>query len=196
MSVISVKKIPEFSKMSKDYQDDVYRKLSELEPLSESIYQDLRTRFKGGGYILSMEFRKKGLQRIVEKDVTDYAGVDAFETQVKDIFAARLCPSRHDDSLSDDQIKDNLQSAIKVLYKGKKIRVTVENKTLKNGMNVRYIVFADHIELQILTLKEYHILEDTHKEYEDRRTGSAGTVSAPTAVCTSMFLILIYISTP
>jgi hypothetical protein len=116
------------------------------------------------GYTISTKFREKNKQRIVEKDVLDYAGEKSFDTQVKDIFAARLCPSsshhRGSPSLSDKEIKDKIQFDIKSYFKRfPNIRSTVENKTLKNGMNVRYIVFNGHIELQILTLQEYHILK-------------------------------------
>jgi len=162
---------PRFSDMSLDYQEDVLRKLSDLESVSEDIYKDMRTLFRGGGYILSLEFRKKSLQRIVEKDVFDYAGMKSYETQVKDLFAARLCPSLNDDALSETEVKDDMQTKIKHFYRrNSKIKVTVESKTLNDGMNVRYIVFNGHIELQILTLNEYNILETTHKDYEDRRS--------------------------
>jgi hypothetical protein len=111
------------------------------------------------------------LQRIVEKDVFDYAGMKSYETQVKDLFAARLCPSLNDDALSETEVKDDMQTKIKHFYRrNSKIKVTVENKTLNDGMNVRYIVFNGHIELQILTLNEYNILETTHKDYEERRS--------------------------
>ena len=86
-------KIPQFAEMGKDYQDDVNSKLSDLKPVSEEIYQDLRQMFSDG-YVLSTTFRMKDRQRIVEKDVLDYVGDESFDTQVKDLYAARLCPSR------------------------------------------------------------------------------------------------------
>jgi len=172
-----------FCDMSPKYQEDVNKKLTELEHVSEGIYHDLRSIFRGGGYVLSLQFRKKGLDRIVEKDISDYAGRRSYKTQVKDLFAARLCPSRHDPIHTDGEVKDEMQNKIYNFYDGhsKITSVTVENKFLKNGMNVRYFVFNGHIELQILTLNEYNILEDTHKEYEERRTRGATSAKASDA---------------
>jgi hypothetical protein len=86
-----VKIIPKFSEMPKDYQDDVKKKLLELPPICEEIYQLLRELFEDA--VLTSRFRRKKIQRILEKDVIDYAGVTSHKTQVKDLFAARLCPS-------------------------------------------------------------------------------------------------------
>ena len=79
--------------MCTDYQYDVDSKLSDLKDVTEEIYQDLRQVFVDG-YVLSTTFRMKDRQRIVEKDVTDYVGDESLDTQVNDLFAARLCPSR------------------------------------------------------------------------------------------------------
>ena len=134
--------------MCTDYQYDVNSKLSDLKDVTEEIYQDLRQVFVDG-YVLSTTFRMKDRQRIVEKDVTDYVGDESLDTQVNDLFAARLCPSRsHAISCPEKKVKDNIQLTIKMFYiYHPRIKVTVENKTLKNGMNVRYIVFNGHIEL-------------------------------------------------
>jgi len=51
-----------------------------------------------------------------------------------------------------------MQLTIKMFYRHH-LRIKV---TLKNGMNVRYIV--GHIELQILMLNQHNVLEETHKE--------------------------------
>ena len=166
-------KIPQFAEMGKDYQDDVNSKLSDLKPVSEEIYQDLRQMFSDG-YVLSTTFRMKDRQRIVEKDVLDYVGDESFDTQVKDLYAARLCPSRRHATLSEKKVKDLMQLTIKRFYRyNPRIKVTVENKTLKNGMNVRYIVFNGHIELQILTLNQYLVLEDDHDKYVELRNPAA-----------------------
>jgi len=158
-------KIPQFAEMGKDYQDDVNSKLSDLKPVSEEIYQDLRQMFSDG-YVVSTTFRMKDRQRIVEKDVLDYVGDESFDTQDKDLYAARLCPSRRHATLSEKKVKDHMQLTIKRFYRyNPRIKVTVENKTLKNGMNVRYIVFNGHIELQILTLNQYLELEGDHDKY-------------------------------
>ena len=112
----------------------------------------------------------KDRQRIVEKDVLDYVGDESFDTQVKDLYAARLCPSRRHATLSEKKVKDHMQLTIKRFYRyHPTIKVTVENKTLKNKMNVRYIVFNGHIELQILTLNQYLELEDDHDKYVELR---------------------------
>ena len=134
--------------MCTDYQYDVDSKLSDLKDVTEEIYQDLRQVFVDG-YVLSTTFRMKDRQRIVEKDVTDYVGDESLDTQVNDLFATRLCPSRsHAISCPEKKVNDNMQLTIKMFYKyHPRIKVTVENKTLKNGMNVRYIVFNGHIEL-------------------------------------------------
>jgi len=162
-------KIPQFAEMGKDYQDDVNSKLSDLKPVSEEIYQDLRQMFSDG-YVVSTTFRMKDRQRIVEKDVLDYVGDESFDTQVKDLYAARLCPSRRHATLSEKKVKDLMQLTIKRFYRyHPTIKVTVENKTLKNGMNVRYIVFNGHIELQILTLNQYLELEGDHDKYVELR---------------------------
>ena len=79
--------------MCQDYQYDVNSKLSDLKDVTEEIYQDLRQVFVDG-YVLSTTFRMKDRQRLVEMDVTDYVGDESLDTQVNDLFAARLCPSR------------------------------------------------------------------------------------------------------
>ena len=58
----------------------------------------------------------------------------------------------------------------------------IDNKHLTiNGrkMNIRYITFVEHIELQLLTLEEYHILESTHLEYELRRAEQSAPTDHP-----------------
>jgi Reverse transcriptase (RNA-dependent DNA polymerase) len=138
--------------MSLEYQNDVKDKLKVLREQSQVIHRDMCGQFTTD-YTISTIFREKSLERITEKDITDYGGVESFKTQVKNIFAARLCPSYPDKTVSDKQVKDKMQNTINAFYKGKKnIMVSFENKTLKNGMNVRYVVFDGHIELQILTL--------------------------------------------
>jgi hypothetical protein len=156
--------------MNREYQDYVNKKISDLKILSDVIHKNLCDRFPK--CTITAEFREKNRSRIVEKDVLDYGRkrTSSFDTEVKDIYAARLCPV-HDDKLSDDEAKDNMQVDIKNLFKGdRNINVSVQNKTHNNGMKVFYLVFNSRIELQILTLREYLELKDTRKIYEEERT--------------------------
>ena len=126
--------IRQFSDMLEEYQDDVNNKIPYLKSLSDEIHHHLCDLFSVG-YTISTKFREKNVQRIVEKDVLDYAGDKSFDTQVKDIFAARLCPSsshhRGSPSLSDKEIKDKIQFDIKSYFKRfPNIRSTVENNAV------------------------------------------------------------------
>ena len=111
----------------------------------------------------------------------DYAGPTSRVTQVKDVYAARLCP-RHENK-PDKQVKDELQQKLMNYFdKFPQYKYKIDNKHLTiNGrkMNIRYITFVEHIELQLLTLEEYHILESTHLEYELRRAEQSAPTDHP-----------------
>jgi hypothetical protein len=76
--------------MPEEYQADLTNKLADLEPLSDELYLILRKSFKDEKYILNLNFRKKSIERTIEKDIKEYKGEYAASTQVKDLFAARL----------------------------------------------------------------------------------------------------------
>jgi hypothetical protein len=167
-------KIPTFSEMSPEYQADVQEKLSMMRQLSLEIHRDLCQIMFREGYTISTTFREKGIQRIIDKDVLDYVGVNALCTQVKDILAGRLCPVTSDKTKSDNEVKNNMVDIIhKFYHRHPTIKTRIDNKTLSRvKMNVRYVVFNEHIELQVLTLGEYLKLEETHEEYERWRAGA------------------------
>ena len=165
---------PTFSEMSQEYQDDVKDKINIMRELSFEIHHDVSLKLFPG-YMMINSFREKGLQRIIDKDVQEYVGRNALCTQVKDIFACRLCPPRDDKTKSDYEVKNDMVDIIHRFYhRHPRIKTRIDNKTISrlNNMNVRYVVFNEHIELQILTLPEYIMMEETHDDYETWRNGA------------------------
>ena len=85
-----------FDNMPEAYRLDVENKIAELAPKAAEIHAHLVSMCKGQpGYMISTEFRLKSKIRIVEKDLKDYDGSvypECLRSQVKDMFAARLCP--------------------------------------------------------------------------------------------------------
>jgi hypothetical protein len=182
--------------MNASYRKDVESKINSLNPLAQEIHCHLLTMAKGAGLTMSCAFRAKGIERIAEKDFEDYAGPTSSSTQVKDIYAARLCPNATDGTLTDEQVKDQLQAKLVEYFDNikswvylKKYPYKIDNKkiTVTDGreFNIRYMTFLDHIELQVLTVEEYFILESAHEEFERQRAGLATTthvsVTSPSA---------------
>ena len=99
-----------FDKMSEAYRRDVLAKIDSLYSVSEELFHHIRAMSRGSGYTISIEFRAKGIERIAEKDYNDYAGSTSRVTQVKDVYAARLCP-RHENK-PDKQVKDELKQKL------------------------------------------------------------------------------------
>jgi len=104
-----------FEKMSPEYRQDVLGKIESLYCVSEEIFHHLRAMSReshplASDYTISIEFRPKGIERIAEKDYNDYAGPTSRVTQVKDVYAARLCPRQ--ENKPDKQVKDELQQKL------------------------------------------------------------------------------------
>jgi len=113
----------------------------------------------------------------MEKDLKDYDGRvynECLRTQVKDIFAARLWPSNNymiDRDL--EVVKMEIVIELLECFAHLKLKcvfapktVTIEGREIK----VKYFTINEHIELQVCTLEECQIMEDTHKDYEERRS--------------------------
>jgi len=99
-----------FEKMSEGYRRDVLAKIDLLFSVSEELFHHIRAMSTGSGCTISIEFRAKGIERIAEKDYNDCVGPTSRVTEVKDIYAARLCP-RHENK-PDRQVKDELQQKL------------------------------------------------------------------------------------
>ncbi len=149
--------------MLPEYKEDVNKKVRDLAPLAKSIREDVGLLIEGS--MMSSSFRLKGLNRIAEKDLKDYAGERSKKTQVKDIYAGRIAPGRLVKGKSESEIKKEIKDKILEFYDydGRNdVEITVDNKQVpvSNGtetrvINIQYVIFNKHIELQILTLEEY-----------------------------------------
>ena len=159
------------SEMKKEYQDDLCTKMSTLHPLTEVILTILRDEFPTGfGFT---NFRRKSIERILEKDIKEYKGLSGKETQVKDLFAGRLfsIPDNHDEAEAmkrkvldrlNDLFPDELKGiTFKSEFKPKMIDVFGDMKLI----NPMYVTFNGHIELQVVTFDEHNILTITHNKY-------------------------------
>jgi hypothetical protein len=186
-----------FENMSEAYRVDVEKKIVELTPVAADIHAHLISICKGRpGHMISTEFRVKSNVRIVEKDLKDYDGhvyPECLRTQVKDMFAARLCPpSSHlygtDAEEETKQLKATIRNRLFDHFKkNTSYKFSYTPKTLKIGgreFDVDYITFMDHIELQILSLEEAHLLEATHGDYENKRAVE-GVISPTSAHASS-----------
>jgi hypothetical protein len=167
-----------WDQMLPEYKGDVNKKVRDLAPLAESIREDVGLLIEGS--MMSSSFRLKGLDRIAEKDLKDY-GRRSKKTQVKDIYAGRIAPGRLVKDKSESEIKTEIKDKILEFYDGRNdVEITVDNKQVpvSNGtetrvINIQYVIFNKHIELQILTLEEYLFIEQAHDEYEESRVDPA-----------------------
>jgi hypothetical protein len=164
--------------MSETYRDNVERKIVELRPVAAEIHGHLLTMCKGqNGYTISTHFREKNKIRIAEKDVNDYDGLESSQTKVKDIFAARLCPLSSACSNEEEvtQEKEKIRNILWNYFENyPQYKCVMAPKTLTiegTKMKIPYITFLNHIELQVVTMTEFRLLEDTHGSYEVRRAG-------------------------
>jgi TPR repeat protein len=179
------KKILPFEEMSEAYRQDVGGKLDRLSPVASDIHRHLSALCTSDEYIISDRFRIKSTNRIAAKDCLDYSGPEAFSTQVKDLFAARLSPSRSDKSKTNRQVKDDLRNTILKYFRDHTdYTLTIECKEKTIGADhlyLIYITFMGHIELQVLTLEESKFLEEDHLAYEMRRLGMSSPTSSADA---------------
>ena len=160
--------------MTQEYRDDVTRKMKQLKPLTEDILKIIREEFPiGFGYT---NFRPKSYARIIEKDVNKYKGLSARETQVKDLYAARLFATPDNRKDGESMKEMVLERFNKIFYRHPTINFISENKQKiinffgeMRHINPKYVTFNGHIELQVVTSDEYHILAITHDEYTSNR---------------------------
>jgi hypothetical protein len=169
-----------FEKMSRIYRDDVENKIEALGEVSAVIHHHLVAMCNTWGYALSAGFRLKSRERIAEKDCKEYSRKSRM-TQVEDIYAARICPSHSNGTLTDIEVKREIQNKVMHYFdKYPQYKCYVDNNTLTiDGRNIdkRCINFMGHIELQILTLDEFHKLEASHADNESRGAGITTSTS-------------------
>ncbi len=170
-----------WDQMLPEYKEDVNKKVRDLAPVAKRIREDVGLLIEGS--MMSTNFRLKNLDRIAEKDLKDYAGERSKKTQVKDIYAGRIAPAGKVKDKSESEIKAGIKDKILEFYDGRSdVEITVDNKhvpvsngTEKRVINIQYVIFNKHIELQILTLEEYLFLEQAHGEYEESRVDPAAS---------------------
>jgi hypothetical protein len=159
-----------FQKMSPDYQRSLAITLESLKPKVIQLHLDLNKLFPDA--IINSSFREKSLDRAAQKDVNDYAGPNSTRSQVSDLFAARIFPSEvvSDGNGSDYDWKREYVNKILAFYQNNTdIIVKVNNKGKDIGgkdIKIQYVIFNDHIELQILSKEENDILNQAHAQYE------------------------------
>ncbi len=81
-----------WDQMLPEYKEDVNNKVRDLAPVAEAVKGEVGRLVQNS--MMSSSFRLKGLDRIAEKDLKDYAGERSKKTQVKDIYAGRIAPVR------------------------------------------------------------------------------------------------------
>jgi hypothetical protein len=85
---MSSTKIVKLSDMTKEYQQDLTKKMKDLKPVANLIFDKVRS-VLDEGYNLTINFRQKSIERTIIKDI-QYKGMGTKSTQVKDLYAARL----------------------------------------------------------------------------------------------------------
>jgi hypothetical protein len=110
-------------------------------------------------------------------------------SQVTDLFAARLVPKRDKHTGADDEtfrdecvsriVKNFAQSHpdIDVQVHKNKAPLRVKAQGVVREVRVVYIVFARHIELQVLSMADYLLLDEGHEEYEYDRQAKGGSAA-------------------
>jgi hypothetical protein len=139
------------------------------------------------GYDLT-EFRKKETSRIAQKEASDYAGFVSETTKLTDIFAGRLLLDDVPPGESKESIKLRYANLIYERFRQENVReiihkVTIDNKDkdikvngVTHRINIRYMVFNDHIELQVLMKAEADLLYLARDQYVEDRVSKTVSV--------------------
>jgi hypothetical protein len=178
---------PSLTRMTSEYRHYTSTAMVDLRPTARTVHGAVSGLFQDS--VMSASFREKDGERAAQKDIRDYGGLESRRSQVTDLFAARLVPKRDKHTGADDEtfrdecvsriVKHFAQSHpdIDVQVHKNKAPLRVKAQGVVRVVRVVYIVFARHIELQVLSMEDYLLLEQGHEQYEEDRQAKAGEKS-------------------
>ena len=175
-----------YETMPAQYRLHVETKIAQLQPVAVYIHRHLQDMCASSRYEISPEFRLKDKIRIAEKDRKDYDGRiygKCLTTRVKDLFAARICPScEYKTAEVVKNVKTEIRNELLKFFDLYSRKCVLEDKWLtieERKMKISYFTIKGHIELQVCSLDERRLLEDDHDAYEDRRAELDAPVAIP-----------------
>ena len=163
------------SRMNIEYQKNLELKFATLRPYTEILLKVLSDPALFPDAIIET-FRVKNPDRVAQKDVVDYnVEQSSINSKVTDIYAARMYPNPNN-KYTIQQLDAKISQYVDTIKEydflgtdGRKISVDVQRKPKEINdfsLNIFYIIFNEHIELQILTHEDRERLKESHEQYK------------------------------